>query len=1040
MLLPGEAGRTVNISRADMTIRASLRVAVVLTLDVALAVVLAGWRPAHALDAALDINEYAHTAWTVREGFSLGNIYAMAQTPDGYLWLGSEFGLFRFDGAQTVPWQPPPGQHLPNDAVNNLLVARDGTLWIGTFGGLVTWDGRKLTQLHEFDGRFITALYEDHEGRVWVGTMESPAQLCALQDGRADCYGAKLDLGAAVWTVHQDDSGALWAGAQTGLWRITPGAPLRIATAEALGGAMLPGAGPIGLTDAGHGQLLVAIHNAGLMQVAGAEVKPYPIRVSDSNRLLKDRDGSLWIGTIERGLIHIHNGRTETFTQSDGLSGDIVLSLFEDREGSVWVATTGGLDRFRELPVSTLSVRQGLPSDVTSAVLAASDGSVWIGTHDGLSRWQNGAVTTFRQANGLPDDSVQSLFQDHSGRIWAFTDRGLGYLEHGHYTAIPGVPGGEVNSITGDDSGNLWLSGQQSLMHLKDGRLIERTPWSSFGRQQNVSVLLSDPQRGGLWLGFWQGGGVAYLKDGRVRASYTAADGLSAGQVADLRLENGALWVATMGGVSRLENGRIATLSSRNGLPCDAAMWTLEDDQHSLWVYTACGLVRISRPQLNAWIANPDHRIAATVLGPQDGVRLRSISASSFAPRAAIGTDGKIWFLSGGGVQVLDPDHIVFNRIPPPVHVERVIADGRLYWRNLRDGTPATLRLPPRTRDLEIDYAALSLVAPEANQFRYRLDGRDRGWYGAGNRRLALYTDLPPGDYRFHVIASNNSGVWNEQGASIDFAIAPAFWQTSWFRIVCGTAFLALLLFLYWLRARQLALQFNKTLDARVQERTRIARDLHDTLLQSYQGVLLQFGAALRLLGREPEKAREVLEGAIAQAGHAIKEGREAVQGLRLSVEDSSDLVTPIARLAKELAGERQGAAAPSVRVEVQGTVRSLHPIERDEIFRIAAEALRNAVHHSQGTQIEVELRYDARAFRLRVRDDGRGTDPRILAEADQTGHFGLRGMRERAALAGGKLTLWSAPNAGMEVELIIPASRAYPTARRRDSSTSRST
>lgn len=1020
-------------SDAGIAVRAAARLIVILALEA----VLGGWHPARALDAALDVNEYAHTAWTVRDGFSLGNIYAMAQTPDGYLWLGSEFGLFRFDGALSI-WQPPSGQHLPNNAVNSLMVARDGTLWIGTFSGLATWDGRKLTQLHQFDGRLITALYQDRGGTVWVGTMESPAQLCALRDGRAQCYGATVDLGAAVWTIYEDDSGTLWSGTQNGLWRIQPGTPQRIATAEALGGAGLPSSGPVGLIHSGDGRLLMAVHNAGLMSLVGHEVQPYPISVSNSNKLLRDRDGSLWIGTIERGLIHIHDGRMDTYTQAGGLSGDIVLSLFEDREGSVWVSTTAGLDRFRELPVSTISVRQGLPSDVTSAVLAASDGSVWIGTHDGLTRWMNGKVKTYLRANGLPDDSVQSLFQDHSGRFWAYTDRGLGYLEHGRFITIPGVPGGEVNSIAADDTGNLWLSGQQSLLHLRAGRLIERIPWSDFGNHRNISVLLADPQRGGLWLGFWQGaggvgGGVSYFKDGRVRASYSAADGLGAGAVADLRLENGALWVATMGGVSRLENGRIATLTSRNGMPCDPAMWTLEDHQHSLWVYTACGLVRIARPELDAWIAHPDARIRMTVLGPQDGVRLRSTTASSYGPRATLGADGKIWFLSGGDVQVLDPDHLVFNRLPPPVHVEQVIADGRLYWQNVGDGPPATLRLPPRTRDLEIDYAALSLVAPEANQFRYRLDGRDRRWYDAGNRRLALYTDLPPGSYRFHVIASNNSGVWNEQGAAIDFSIAPMFWQTPWFRIACGTAFVALLLALYWLRARQLASQFNRTLDARVHERTRIARDLHDTLLQSFQGVLLQFGAALRLLAREPEKAREVLAEAIGQAGHAIKEGREAVQGLRMSVEESSDLAAPIARLARELAAEREGAA-PSVRVEVQGTVRPLHPIERDETFRIAAEALRNAVHHSQGTQIEVELRYDARQFRLRVRDDGRGADPNVLAQGDPAGHFGLRGMRERAALAGGKLTLWSAPNAGMEVELIIPASRAYPAARRRDS------
>jgi signal transduction histidine kinase/ligand-binding sensor domain-containing protein len=998
-----------------------MRVAIIL----AVAAIFGTWHVARASGPIPDIGEYAHTAWSVQNGFSLGNIYAIAQTPDGYLWLGSEFGLFRFDGTRSVRWLPPPGQHFPNDTVSDLMVAHDGTLWVGTFTGLMTWNGRKLARLRAFDGQHVVSLYEDRKGTVWVGTFGSPGRLCALRGDRVRWCDPRPDFGTGVWALYEDGAGTLWAGAQTGLWRIRPGPPGIIAE-------MTPGAiafsGPIGISQTGNGRLLVAIHNGGLMQLDGGKLAPYPVRISDSNLLLRDRDGGLWIGTIERGLIHIHDGKVDTFTQADGLSGNIVLALFQDREGTVWVSTTGGLDRFRELPVSTFSARQGLSSDATTAVLAASDGSVWIGTHDGLTRWDNGKATIYRRAEGLPDDYVQSLFEDHRGEIWVFTDRGLARLRGGRFVAVPGLAGEEVNSITGGDADDLWLSGQRYLWHLRAGRPVERIAWSAFGRHQSASVVLADPQRGGLWLGFWRGGGVSYFHDGRVRRTYTAADGLSTGSVTDLRLGGrGALWVATLGGISRLENGRIATLSRKNGLPCNTAMWTLEDYQRSLWAYTACGLVRIPRLELNAWIAHPDRLVSATVLGPQEGVGLRNTSASAFGPHAVIAVDGTIWFLSGNGVQVLDPRHIVSNRLPPPVRIEQVIADGKLYWSNLSGNPPDRLRLPPRTRDLEIDYAALSLVAPQENRFRYRLDGRDRGWYDAGNRRLAFYTDLPPGKYRFHVIASNNSGVWNEQGASIDFSIAPAFWQTLGFRGACGAAFVALLLFLYWLRARQLVLQFDRTLHARVQERTRIARDLHDTLLQSFQGVLLQFGAALRLLGREPEKAREVLVDAVDQAAQAIKEGREAVQGLRLSAEESSDLPAAIARLAKEVAGEREGSEVPSVRVEVQGAARPLHPIERDETFRIAAEALRNAIHHSQGTQIEVELRYDAGEFRLRVRDDGRGIDPRLLAEGDPAGHFGLRGMRERAALAGGKLTLWSAPNAGMEVELIIPASRAYP-------------
>jgi signal transduction histidine kinase len=314
--------------------------------------------------------------------------------------------------------------------------------------------------------------------------------------------------------------------------------------------------------------------------------------------------------------------------------------------------------------------------------------------------------------------------------------------------------------------------------------------------------------------------------------------------------------------------------------------------------------------------------------------------------------------------------------------------------------------------------------------FRYRLDGHDHDWQEVGNRRQAFYNNLPPGRYRFRVTASNNSGVWNTQGASLEISVAPAYWQTLWFRALCGAAFLGLLVLLYRWRVRQLARAFSMKLDARVDERTRIARDLHDTLLQSFQGVVLQLRAARRLFSGEPDKADEVLVSAIDQAAQAIKGGRQAVQGLRASTQASNDLAAAILRVGRELSGQL-GDAVPALRVEVEGAARDLHPIIRDEVFRVATEALRNALQHSRGTQVEAELRYDPREFRLRVRDDGQGIDQKILDAGGREGHFGLRGMHERATQVGGKLTVWSAPGAGSEVELIVPGSRAYRAARR---------
>jgi len=998
------------------------------------------WHTILALNPALDVDQYAHSGQTVRDGFSLGNIYAMAQTPDGYLWLGSEFGLFRFDGVRSVQWQPPPRENVPRASISALLVTRDGTLWIGTFAGLFTLNGDRLTRYPQFTNQFVTALLEDRAGTVWVGTMKAPGgQLCAIQQITVRCQDEDGTFGRGIWALYEDSSGTLWAGAQSGLWRMAPGAPRHYAIPSQVDESKVtPGwNGPIGMATTDDGALLIALHDAGLMRLVGDVLEPYPIRSAgaadtllrdrdiDSNKLLRDRDGGLWIATVAHGLIHVHHGRTDLFAQTDGLAGDIILSLFEDREGNVWVGSTGGLDHFREFPVSTLSVKQGLASAVAAAVLATADGSVWVGTHDGLTRWNGELTKVFRRSSGLLDDATHSLFQDAPGRIWVSSRGGLAYLEQNRFVGVKGVPGGEVHFITGDKQGNLWLAEHQSLLHLQGDRLVEQVPWSAVGRQQNASALLAVPD-GGIWMGFWNDGGLSYYRDGQLRVSYTAANGLGEGAVADLRLDHdGALWVATAGGASRLKDGRISTLTSRNGLPCSAAMWTLEDDDGAFWLYTACGLVRIARTEMGAWIADPTHRMSTAVLDAGDGVRLSATAASAYAPRATKSSDGKLWFLSGGGVQVVDPRHLALNKLPPPVHIERIIADRKTVWQNFPDTAVSNLPLPALTRDLEIEYAALSLVAPDRNLFRYKLEGRDREWYDAGNRHRTFYTDLAPGKYRFRVMASNNSGVWNEAGAAIDFSVAPAYWQTMWFRALCVIAALILLAALYWLRIRQLAHEFDVKLEARVQERTRIARELHDTLLQSFNGLLLRFRTVHELFSKRPEEAQQILESALNETREALTQGRKAVQGLRADQAETHEFSEAIRTLAQELAQDLSQHST-AVRLNMEGTPRTLRPLIRDEIYRIVSEALRNAFRHAQASRIEVQLGYDERQFELRVRDDGKGIDPDLLRDDGLLGHFGLRGMRERAQNIGGKFTAWSALASGTELVLTVPGDIAY--------------
>jgi PAS domain S-box-containing protein len=753
-----------------------------------------------ALDPSLRIGQYAHTSWTVRDGYSLGAVFAMAQTPDGYLWLASEFGLTRFDGLNFVPWQPPAGQELP-DKPYSLLVSRDGTLWIGTFAGLVSWNGVELTRYPQIDKVFVTSLLEDREGTVWAGALAKEGHLCEVRKGRAQCHLEDGGFGRFVWSLAEDGAGVLWVGAESGLWRWKPGPRKRYEAPRVQLGDLITSA---------DGQLLVGIRGAGLARLAGDRLAAYPLRggtgsaqlLADhavkSNKLLRDRGGGIWIGTDGSGLLHVHDGKASAFSKADGLSGNIACSLFEDREGNIWFASEAGLDRFREQAVTTMSVEHGLSSDATKSVLTSTDGSVWVATSDGVTRWTNGKPAVFRKGRGLPEVGAQSLWQDFNGRVWVSTNSGLAYFDGDRFVPVGGLPSKEVYSMSGDAAGNLWLSGNAGLSRFHDGKFVENTPWAALGRQQQAKVVVADD--GGAWLSFWQDGGVLYFKDGKVRATYTPAQGLGEGHVSGLRRDrDGAIWAATEeGGLSRIKDGRVSTLTTANGLPCDAIHWSIEDEHRSLWMFTACGLVRVMRGDLDAWISDPARKVEAKQWGAADGVVPKAVSPAFFNPPVAKAADGKLWFVMGVGVQVIDPDHLPFNEIPPPVYIEHVVADRKPY--RLAKG----LRLPPLVSDVTIEFTALSLVDPRSVRFRYRLEGHDGEWREAADRRQVSYANLTPGNYRFHVKASNNSGVWNETGAQLEFSIAPAFYQTSWFRLGCAVLFAGLIWGGVQLRVRRL--------------------------------------------------------------------------------------------------------------------------------------------------------------------------------------------------------------------------------------------
>ncbi len=996
-----------------------------------------------ALDPSLDLSQYAHTAWLFREGFAQGYIRSIAQTPDGYIWLGTGFGLFRFDGVRVEHWQPPLNrEHLPSDFVVRLHVARDGTLWIGTMKGLASWRDGKLTQYPDLAGVVTASILEDRNGAVWVGgsySVASSGKLCAIDGTNVDCYGSDGALGNGVTGLYEDSRDVLWVVGRNGVWRWRPGPPtfyhMPFGTAAVQN-----------LGDAGDGTLLVPLPGK-LARFRGGKLEtqhpyPAPARNVDGVVLLRDRDGGVWIGTSGAGVVHLHQGRADVLSEADGLSGNLVTSLFEDREGDVWVATLGGLDRFRNYAVATYAQHEGLgTAPGWGSVAAGRDGTIWMGTRDGLRMWSHGEVTIFGRADdhkspsttvwlrvryvadrGLPDHVPVFVFGDHSGRILVSTPYAFGYMENGQFVRIRGIPGGLVSSVAQDRQGNLWIANQdRGLLRLSKDGTVQQISWASIGHKDGAQSLAADRSTGGLWLGF-DGGGVVYFSDGRIKETFGASEGLGSGRVSALYIgeTDDTVWAATEGGLSRIKNARVLTLTSKNGLPCDATRWITQDEDHSFWLHMSCGLVRIGSTELDAWGIDAQRKVKTTVFDSSDGVPNEPIAfrAGSSVTKSS---DGKMWFQGLGGASVIDPQHLPSNESTPPVQIERITANGKTY------DAPNGLRLPPRIRDLKIDYTALSFVAPEKVQFRYQLGGQDHSWREVTNDREAQYSNLPPGDYVFRVTAAGNSGVWNEAGATLAFSVAPAWFQTDWFYASCVLAGLVIAWTIYGIRMRQVARSLSARFDERLSERTRIARDLHDTLLQSFQASLIQMQRARNHLSRSPEEAVRTLDNAIGSTEHAIVEGRDAIQDLRLTVVPQSHLEHLLTVAGQELVkAQDSNGTPPTFRVTVEGPHRSLSPILQDEVYRIGCEVLRNAFRHSQASRIEAEVRYDKRKLRLRIRDDGKGIDQKIMAEGASAGHWGLPGARERATRIGARLDFWSEAGAGTEVELTVPASMAY--------------
>ena len=973
------------------------------------AIIIGPGAPATARNVSGDVTQYGHAKWTLRDGGLPGYPRSIAQTRDGFLWLATDFGLQRFDGVRFTSWEPPPGSPLPGIAVR-LLATQDGGLWIGTDQGLARWNDGVLSAYRELDGEYVYALAEDRDGVVWAGTNggRDNARLCSIRDETIYCDDDEGALGRFVLALHEDEAGDLWVGAATGLWRWGEAAPTQYPVAGSLGAINA-------LVDDGRGAIVVAMARQ-LGRLVDGTVEPF---LADSDleevkptALLRDRHGALWIGTQGNGLLHVHDGRTDRFSRDDGLSGDFVVDIFEDRERNVWVGTPGGLDRFRDVAVGKLSTRQGLDNDTVLSVLATSDGDVWMSTVSGLERWSDGAVQRYAIPGVGATESIGSLFKDGRGRMWVSSSLGLFSFEPGATRPERAdLPTRHVQAFAEDAGGTVWVSDSTSGLLALGGDDAEVVPWSTFGGN-HARALFADPS-GGLWLGF-VGGGVSRLENGRIQRTYTSADGLGAGDVNNIHDDRqGALWVATEGGLSRIAGGRVDTLDVRNGLPCDAVKWSVEDLAGALWLQTNCGLVRVERDELDGWISDPASTVDLVAYDASDGA-VGYADLGSYGPKVTKAADGRLWFAGFDGVGIVDPRRLPSNPVPPPVHIEQVVADGVTH------APPALARLPARVRDVSIEYTALSLGAPEKVAFRYRLEGRDDDWVEAGNRRQAFYTDLPPGSYRFRVIAANDRGLWNEDGAAWAFSIAPAYYQTNAFRLAVVTSVILGLTLLYRLRLRRVTAQLHARLQERLDERARVAQALHDTLFQGFVSSSMQLYAVADEI--VDEGARSKLTRVLRRMNRVIDEGRESVSGLRVPVYD--DLESALARDAEHFKGERQ----IDVRLAVKGKPRPLDPLARDAVYQISREALANTFRHARAKHVEVDVEYSRDELTVRVRDDGCGMAPNIV-DAGRPGHFGLPGMRERAEQMGAVLRLWSRVGAGTEVEIHVLAKTAFPDA-----------
>jgi len=957
---------------------------------------------AMALDPTKAITQYVHSSWRVEEGLPSNGVTKILETRDGYLWVGTQGGLARFDGVSFTTFDHTNTPSLRGDYIFDLAEDSQGTLWIATTNGGVgsLRDGR-FDHLSTVESRGSHVLATDYDGSLWIGGYDG---LKHFKNGvLVKAYGPADGLsGNPIRALVVDRNKTLWIGSPGGLNSLANGKMLTYSTQDGL-----PNKDVVALGLDENGTLRVKTQNSEFVRWLNDRFVPWHIpdvAGSAVRDVIRDRDGNYWLASGTEGLFRVKETKIDQFTTIDGLTNDAVGHLYEDHDGNLWVGTLGGLERFRDGSFTTFAKAEGFSDNGAYSVIEDSHGDIWTTGPDGLRQLHAGKVRIYRTSDKMLD--AWSLWIDHASNLLVGTSKKLLQMIHGSLVPSPlgcaGIPPYIMTSILDGSDHQLWVTTLGGgLARCANGKLADLYTTSK-GLLSNALYALAQGPDGIIWTG--GDNGLNSIKDNQIR-SYPKLNGLSNAWIVSLYFDSkNILWIGTFGqGLFRLENGHFTQYNTHTGIQSDTVYGIVEDSSNNLWLGSDKGISRITRKDLDAVATGSSRSVTPLAFGKADGMKSSSLSGGT-QPNAWRAHDGRLWFPTERGVVVVDPARLKLSDNAPSSRIDQMIAD------ETRVDLQNSMRLTPGTRRLEIRYTAPNLSSPERMLFRYRLEGFDERWIPGGPQRMAQYTNLSPGRYTFHVNAGSTSGGWSAQEATIGFELRPYFYQTAWFRLLCGFAVASLLWGAYRLRV-----SFLHARAAVLEERQRIARDIHDSLAQGLSAIIFHTQAAMYSLTKASDMTSTHMTSVLDLAVSSLDDARYSVWDLSPAVLDPKNLVESISSMAQLLARGR----VEVLEIHSSGTEWPLGPAANHHVVLIAQEAISNAIQHGLAENISVNLEYESEALLLSVSDNGIGFTSNTEV-GQRTRGYGMRNMQHRADLLGAELDVASTPGSGASISLRI--------------------